>query len=50
MTIARRKCKCGNVLTFEKPFPATCSLCGRLVYPTKRIEFEKKLIKEMRKR
>lgn len=50
MTIAKRKCKCGNLITFEKPYPATCKRCGRLVYPTKRMEVIEKIKKEMLKK
>jgi hypothetical protein len=50
MTIAKRKCKCGNLITFEKPFPATCKRCGRLVYPTRRMEVIAKIKKEMLKK
>lgn len=48
-TIAKRKCECGNLMTFLRPYPAVCSICGRLVYPTKRMEFKEKLKKEIKK-
>lgn len=55
MTIAKRKCKCGRLITFERLFPVTCFDCGRLVYPTKKMEViakikELKLKKENEKR
>lgn len=45
----RRQCKCGHVITFLTRFPVTCTRCGRLVYPTKEVEFMAKLKIEMRK-
>jgi len=50
LTIAKRKCKCGNLITFEKPYPATCKICGELVYPTRKMETIAKIKKEMKKK
>ena len=50
MTIAKRKCKCGSLITFEKPFPVACFDCGRLVYPTRKMEVIEKIKKEMKKK
>lgn len=44
-----RKCKCGHTLSFLEKHPRTCGFCGRLVYPTKELEFKEKLKREMRK-
>lgn len=46
---ARVKCECGNIVVFLRKYPCTCRQCGRLVYPTKQIEFIKKLKKEIKK-
>lgn len=43
-------CKCGKSCFFKRDYPAICSCCGRLVYPSKESEFKNKLIKEMKKR
>ena len=43
-------CKCGKSCYFKRDYPAICSHCGRLVYPSKESEFKNKLIKEMKKR
>lgn len=48
MTIAKRKCKCGNLITFEHPYPTTCKKCGGLVYPTRKMEVIEKIKKEMK--
>jgi hypothetical protein len=50
MTVAKRKCKCGRLITFERLFPVTCFDCGRLVYPTKKMEVIAKIKKEMKKK
>ena len=43
------KCKCGHSITFTTNYQRTCSWCGRLVYPNKKMEFKERLKKEMRK-
>lgn len=43
------KCICGHSVTFNTNYQRTCSWCGRLVYPNKKMEFKEKLKKEMRK-
>lgn len=50
MTVAKRKCKCGRLITFERLFPVTFFDCGRLVYPTKKMEVIAKIKKEMKKK
>jgi len=39
------KCKCGHMMTFLKPFPATCRNCGRVVTPIRRNDFKENLLK-----
>ena len=43
------KCRCGHSITFTTNYQRTCNYCGRLVYPTKKLEFKERLKKEMRK-
>lgn len=49
VVLIRRYCKCGHSLNFVKRRPATCTYCGRLVYPDDKYEFQEKLKKEIRK-
>lgn len=49
VNLIRVICKCGHVLTFLSKHPVSCRHCGELVYPTKKLEFRNKLMKEMRK-
>ena len=46
----KRKCICGRSLYFLENRPTICFDCGRLVYPTKKIEFKEKLKKELRRK
>lgn len=43
------KCKCGHILTFLSPYPATCRNCGRLVTPTTKKNFKENLMKVRKK-
>ncbi len=47
--LLKNKCKCGHTINFIRNHYAICSHCGRKVYPNKKIEFQEKLIKELRK-
>lgn len=46
----KRKCKCGHIVAFLSQHPTECRYCGRLVYPTEKFEFMKKIEVEMRKK
>lgn len=46
----KKTCVCGHVLAFISNKSATCSHCGRKVYPTKKSEFIEKLNKEINRR
>ncbi len=46
--LIRRYCKCGHSLNFIKRRPATCTYCGRLVYPDDKFEFVEKMKKELK--
>lgn len=56
LTIAKRRCsRCGRLVTFKRLVPLECFDCGKLVYPTRRMEVIEniriaKLKKEMKKR
>lgn len=42
--------KCGHSMYFMKNHSATCSICGNLVYPTKKSEFKEKMEKLIRRK
>lgn len=45
----RVHCKCGKVMYFYRNHSMECSICGRLVYPTKESEFKEKMKIKLRK-
>ena len=48
----KRYCKCGHSIVFPKTSHATeviCNCCGRIIYKSDEIEFEKKLKSVIRK-
>lgn len=44
------KCKCGHTLNFLKPYAQKCSWCGRLAFPTKKVEFYYGVYRKMGKK
>ena len=47
---ANVKCKCGHTLIFKKPYAQRCTWCGKLVYPTEKVEFIYKIYRKMGKK
>ena len=44
------KCKCGHVIAFISNGKCICRHCGRMVYASKKKEFEEKLLKEINRK
>lgn len=46
----RRHCKCGHTVNFLTRHAVICRHCGSMVYPDDKFEFEKKVMKEIKKK
>lgn len=42
-------CKCGKVSYFYRNHSAECSMCGRIIYPSKLAEYREKMKMKLRK-
>lgn len=40
---------CKHSVFFKSNYPAVCSYCGAMIYPSKKSEFKSKLERELRK-